>query len=42
MTHLKEAIALEPEGLMNLKIEADCLFLWCAHICWLVCFKTRV
>jgi hypothetical protein len=32
MAHLKKPVASEPEGLMNLKIKADGLFLWCAHI----------
>jgi hypothetical protein len=27
MTHFKKAVASESEWLMNLKIEADCLFL---------------
>ena len=27
MTHLKETVPSEPEGLMNLEIKADCLFL---------------
>ncbi len=40
MAHLKEAVTPEPEGLMNLEIKADCLFLCCAHIVYLVCCKT--